>query len=282
LAGVEQTREGLQKIASAKIAETATAHRALDQIKGKDRGVRNSGFLQQCSAAVEKPNGQQRTSLFKGGGRGIHSIKGILQPFVRSWIGWLSDIRQCQCVAQQLSSNKADREGRLRAARNRSIVPGMKTEKATFGAGCFWGVEETFRKLKGVVSTAVGYAGGTKDNPSYEDVCTDETGHAEVVEVEFDRSQISYTQLLDVFWSNHNPTMLNRQGPDVGSQYRSVIFHHSPEQKAAAEFSKDELEKSRRFNRPIVTQIEPAPRFWRAEEYHQRYLEKRGQSHCAI
>jgi peptide-methionine (S)-S-oxide reductase len=158
----------------------------------------------------------------------------------------------------------------------------MKTEKATFGAGCFWGVEETFRKLDGVVSTAVGYAGGTKDNPSYEDVCTDETDHAEVVEIEFDPSQINYNQLLDVFWSNHNPTTLNRQGPDVGTQYRSVIFYHSPEQKAAAESSKGELEKSRRFNRPIVTQIEPAPRFWRAEEYHQRYLEKRGQSHCAI
>jgi peptide-methionine (S)-S-oxide reductase len=161
-------------------------------------------------------------------------------------------------------------------------APSMKTEKATFGAGCFWGVEETFRKLKGVVSTAVGYAGGTKDNPSYEDVCTDETGHAEVVEVEFDPSQISFNQLLDVFWSNHNPTTLNRQGPDVGTQYRSVIFYHSPEQKAAAESSKDELEKNRRFNGPIVTQIEPAPRLWRAEEYHQRYLEKRGQPHCAI
>jgi peptide-methionine (S)-S-oxide reductase len=189
---------------------------------------------------------------------------------------------QCECGAQQLSSSKTGPEGRLRPVHNRSIVPGMKTEKATFGAGCFWGVEETFRKLNGVVSTAVGYAGGTKDHPSYEDVCTDETGHAEVVEVEFDPSQIRYDQLLDVFWSNHNPTTLNRQGPDVGKQYRSVIFYHSPEQKAAAESSKDELEKSRRFNRPIVTQIEPAPRFWRAEEYHQRYLEKRGQSHCAI
>jgi peptide-methionine (S)-S-oxide reductase len=158
----------------------------------------------------------------------------------------------------------------------------MKTEKATFGAGCFWGVEETFRKLNGVVLTAVGYAGGTKDNPSYEDVCTDETGHAEVVEVEFDPSQINYNQLLDVFWANHNPTTLNRQGPDFGKQYRSVIFCHSPEQEAAAKSSKDDLEKSRRFNRPIVTKIEPAPRFWRAEEYHQRYLEKRGQSHCAV
>ena len=159
----------------------------------------------------------------------------------------------------------------------------MATEKATFGAGCFWGVEETFRNLKGVTATAVGYAGGTKENPSYEDVCTDETGHAEVVEVEFDPAQISYDQLLDVFWSNHNPTTLNRQGPDVGSQYRSVVFYHSPEQKKAAEASKQKLMENGRFgNREIVTKIEPAPKFWRAEEYHQRYLAKRGQSHCAI
>ena len=156
----------------------------------------------------------------------------------------------------------------------------MTTEKATFGAGCFWGVEETFRKLKGVTSTAVGYAGGTKENPTYEDVCSDETGHAEVVQVEFDPSQISYDELLDVFWSNHNPTTLNRQGPDIGTQYRSVIFYHSPEQKTAAEKSKIDI--GSRLNRPIVTQIEPARNFWRAEEYHQRYLEKRGQSHCAI
>jgi peptide-methionine (S)-S-oxide reductase len=156
----------------------------------------------------------------------------------------------------------------------------MTTQKATFGAGCFWGVEEAFRKLKGVISTTVGYAGGNKEAPSYEDVCTDRTGHAEVVEVEFDPSQISYEQLLDVFWSNHNPTTSNRQGPDVGTQYRSVIFYHSPEQKATAEKSK--TEQAGRFPRPIVTQIEPAPKFWRAEEYHQRYLEKRGQTHCAV
>jgi peptide-methionine (S)-S-oxide reductase len=158
----------------------------------------------------------------------------------------------------------------------------MTREKATFGAGCFWGVEETFRTLKGVTSTAVGYAGGTKENPTYEDVCTDETGHAEVVQVEFDPGQVSYEQLLDVFWSNHNPTTLNRQGPDSGTQYRSVIFYHSPEQKAVAGASKEKLKKSGRFSRPIVTQIEPASKFWRAEEYHQRYLEKRGQSHCAL
>jgi peptide-methionine (S)-S-oxide reductase len=144
-------------------------------------------------------------------------------------------------------------------------------EKATFGAGCFWGVEETFRKID-----------GRTENPTYEDVCSHETGHAEVVEIEFDPAKISYPELLEVFWSNHNPTTLNRQGPDMGDQYRSVIFYHSPEQRAAAEASKEELEKSGRFRRPIVTQIEPAPKFYRAEEYHQRYLEKRGLSHCAI
>ncbi|MEY2486446.1 MAG: peptide-methionine (S)-S-oxide reductase [Verrucomicrobiota bacterium] len=158
----------------------------------------------------------------------------------------------------------------------------MQTQKATFGAGCFWGVEETFRNLKGVISTAVGYAGGKKDHPSYEDVCSDETGHAEVVEVEFDPAQIDYNSLLDVFWSSHNPTTLNRQGPDVGTQYRSVIFYHSPEQKAAAEASKQTVDKSGRFPRPVVTQVESAPKFWRAEEYHQQYLNKRGQTHCAI
>jgi peptide-methionine (S)-S-oxide reductase len=158
----------------------------------------------------------------------------------------------------------------------------MKTAKATFGAGCFWGVEEIFRNVKGMVSTAVGYAGGTKENPTYEDVCTDKTGHAEVVEVEFDPSQVTYDELLDVFWSNHNPTTLNRQGPDVGTQYRSVIFYHSPEQKSAAEFSREKIDKSGRFPRSVVTQIEPAPTFWHAEEYHQRYLQKRGQSHCAV
>lgn len=158
----------------------------------------------------------------------------------------------------------------------------MATEKATFGAGCFWGVESTFRSVPGVSDAAVGYAGGKTENPSYEDVCTDETGHAEVVQVEFDPAVVSYEKLLDVFWANHNPTTLNRQGPDVGTQYRSVIFYHSPEQRATAETSKAALEKSGNFRQPIVTQIEPAPKFYRAEEYHQRYLEKRGRSHCAI
>jgi len=156
------------------------------------------------------------------------------------------------------------------------------TEKATFGAGCFWGVEVKFRQTPGVVDAVVGYAGGKTENPTYEDVCTDETGHAEVVQVTFDPAKASYQQLLDVFWNSHNPTTLNRQGPDVGTQYRSVIFYHSPEQKAAALASKEKLEKSGKFGRPIVTQIEPAPKFYRAEEYHQRYLEKRGLAACHI
>lgn len=158
----------------------------------------------------------------------------------------------------------------------------MVNEKAMFGAGCFWGVEATFRKLHGVTDATVGYAGGATENPTYEEVCSHGTGHAEVVQIEFDPSAISYRQLLEVFFSNHNPTTLNRQGPDVGSQYRSVVFYYSPEQQQAAEETKAALDKSGRFPKPIVTQIEPAPTFYRAEEYHQRYLEKRGQAHCAI
>ncbi len=154
--------------------------------------------------------------------------------------------------------------------------------KATFGAGCFWGVEAAFRKVKGVSSTAVGYMGGTLANPTYEDVCTDRTGHAEVVQVEYDPAQVSYEQLLDLFWENHDPTTLNRQGPDFGTQYRSVIFYHTPEQKTAAEASKEKLQKGGPFKRPIVTEITAAPPFYRAEEYHQQYLEKRGQTHCHL
>jgi peptide-methionine (S)-S-oxide reductase len=158
----------------------------------------------------------------------------------------------------------------------------MDMALATFGAGCFWGVEETFRKLPGVLNTAVGYMGGTKENPTYEEVCTDKTGHAEVVQVEFDPEQITYADLLDVFWNNHNPTTLNRQGPDVGTQYRSVIFYHDETQKELAEASKQELDRSGRFKNPIVTQVEPATTFWRAEEYHQRYLQKRGMDSCHL
>lgn len=156
------------------------------------------------------------------------------------------------------------------------------TEKATFGAGCFWGVEAAFRRVKGVVETAVGYSGGTLENPTYRDVCSDTTGHAEVVQVEYDPSQVSYEALLQLFWEIHDPTQLNRQGPDIGTQYRSVIFFHTPQQEAAARASKEALERSGRYRRPIVTQILPAAPFWRAEEYHQRYLEKRGIAHDRI
>jgi peptide-methionine (S)-S-oxide reductase len=154
--------------------------------------------------------------------------------------------------------------------------------KAIFGAGCFWGVEAAFRQVEGVLATAVGYSGGRLENPSYENVCSGRTGHAEVVEVEYDPSKVSYEKLLDVFWENHDPTTLNRQGPDVGEQYRSAIFFESPEQEAAARASKERLEKSGRYKRSIVTEIEPASTFYRAEEYHQRYLEKHGLAHCRI
>lgn len=155
-------------------------------------------------------------------------------------------------------------------------------EFATFGAGCFWGVEETFRKMPGVISTAVGYMGGEKENPTYHDVCSDRTGHAEVVHIEFDPTQISYDQLLDVFWKSHNPTTINRQGPDVGTQYRSVIFYHSPEQKNIADASIKKLTEQQVYKNPIVTQVVPAEPFYRAEEYHQKYLKKRGLDNCHI
>jgi peptide-methionine (S)-S-oxide reductase len=155
-------------------------------------------------------------------------------------------------------------------------------EKATFGAGCFWGVEATFRQIPGVTATAVGYMGGTLKSPTYKDVCTDRTGHAEVVEVEFEPAKVSYESLLQVFWENHDPTQLNRQGPDFGTQYRTVIFYHSPEQQAVATASKEERQRSGAYRRPIVTDIVPAAEFWRAEEYHQQYLEKRGMASCHI
>ena len=156
------------------------------------------------------------------------------------------------------------------------------SEMVTFGAGCFWGIEAAFRRVPGVIDTAVGYSGGHMPNPTYEDVCTDETGHAEAVQVTFDPAKVSYEQLLDVFWGIHDPTQVNRQGPDFGAQYRTAIFFHSPEQEAAAKKSKAALEASGKFRRPIATEITPAAPFYRAEEYHQRYLEKRGLSHCHI
>jgi peptide-methionine (S)-S-oxide reductase len=154
----------------------------------------------------------------------------------------------------------------------------MAEKKAMFGAGCFWGVEAAFRRTQGVIGTKVGYAGGGVDNPTYEQVCSDTTGHAEVVEVTYDDEQVPYEQLLTIFWLEHDPTQLNRQGPDVGSQYRSVIFVHDEEQRAAAEASREAVQE--RFTRPVVTQIEDAPPFWEAEDYHQQYLEKRGLASC--
>jgi len=155
-------------------------------------------------------------------------------------------------------------------------------QRATFAAGCFWGVEAAFRQVKGVTSTTAGYTGGTFKNPTYEDVCQKKTGHAESVEVDYDPAQMSYDELLEVFWKIHNPTTKNRQGPDVGSQYRSVIFYHTPAQQAAAEASKAKLERSGRFKTPIVTEIVPAATFYRAEEYHQQYAKKHGGAQCPL
>ena len=155
-------------------------------------------------------------------------------------------------------------------------------ERATFAAGCFWGVEAAFRQVEGVISTEVGYIGGIVENPTYEQVCSGRTGHAEAVSVEYDSSRVSYDELLNVFWENHDPTTLNRQGPDIGAQYRSAIFFHSPEQETAARASKETLQQSGKYKRPVVTEITAAPEFYRAEDYHQQYFEKRGVSHCRV
>ena len=153
-------------------------------------------------------------------------------------------------------------------------------EKATFGAGCFWGVEDAFRQVPGVVEAVSGYAGGDVVKPSYREVCTGRTGHAEVVEVTFDPAEVSYERLLDVFWQIHDPTTLNRQGPDVGTQYRSAIFTHSPEQHQAATLSKESVQS--RFSKPVVTEVREAPAFYAAEDYHQRYFEKNGMQGCHV
>ena len=154
--------------------------------------------------------------------------------------------------------------------------------EATFAAGCFWGIEAAFRQTEGVLDTTVGYSGGDYENPSYKDVCTGKTGHAEVVRVVYDSERVSYEELLDVFWSEHNPTTKNRQGWDIGTQYRSAIFFHDDEQKAIATASRDKLEASGKYRKPIVTEITQASKFYPAEEYHQRYLEKRGLATCTI
>src|SRR2546426_3634989 len=190
------------------------------------------------------------------------------------------DFLQAIAVARSRPSPAGSRQSRR--ARRRAILGrgGLLMEKATFAAGCFWGVEAAFQHVPGVLSTAVGYSGGHLPNPIYHDVCSGRTAHAECVRGEYDPARVSYEQLLDGFWENHDPTHLNRQGPDVGAQYRSAIFFHSPEQEAAAKASKERAQSG--FKNKIVTEIEPASEFYRAEEYHQQYLEKRGLAHCTI
>src|SRR5713101_7112556 len=183
-------------------------------------------------------------------------------------------------VAPRSRSSQGSRGAAAAALCSAAEDPAM--DKATFAAGCFWGVEEAFRHVDGVASTAVGYSGGHLPNPTYHDVCSGSTGHAEAVQVEYDPARVSYEQLLDAFWENHDPTQLNRQGPDVGAQYRSAIFFHTPAQEATARESKARLEAAKRFRRPIVTEIEPAATFYRGEDYHQQYLEKRGLASCHI
>ncbi|HOA74984.1 MAG TPA: peptide-methionine (S)-S-oxide reductase MsrA [Phycisphaerae bacterium] len=160
--------------------------------------------------------------------------------------------------------------------------PFQERQRATFAAGCFWGVEAVFRKIPGVTETTVGYTGGRTDNPTYEDVCSGLTGHAEAVEVVYDPAKLTYEDLLNVFWQCHDPTQYNRQGPDIGSQYRSAIFFHNQEQETAARAAKEALERSGRYERAIVTEIAPASTFHKAEDYHQQYLEKTGQASCHL
>ncbi len=198
-----------------------------------------------------------------------------------STVAGLHSVRTGCSVALPLRESRVARN--LLLNRARGILIGMSQEKATFGAGCFWGVEAAFAAISGVTATAVGYEGGALQRPSYKDVCTDQTGHAEVVELDFDPEQVTYDQLLDAFFSLHDPTTLNRQGPDWGTQYRSAIFFHSPDQENAARARIEQLNAEGRFKpKRIVTRVEPAQTFWRAEEYHQRYLEKRGQASCHI
>lgn len=168
-------------------------------------------------------------------------------------------------------------------SQNKNFVQDQdQTQVATFGAGCFWGIEEVFRKLEGVVETQVGYCGGNIPDPSYESVCTGNTGHAEVVQIKFDEQKVSYQRLLEIFWANHNPTMLNRQGPDVGTQYRSVVFYHNQDQQKHAEQTKAQLQNKGIFSKPIVTEVTAASTFYLAEEYHQKYLFRKGLSSCSV
>ena len=180
------------------------------------------------------------------------------------------------CDSSPSRADNATQQPKATPVQGAQKETGVKTETALFGAGCFWGVESTFRKVPGVVATAVGYAGGKTDHPTYEDVCSDATGHAEVVQVTYDPSKASYQKLLETFFENHDPTTMNYQGPDHGTQYRSVIFYSGDEQKRLATDEKAKRDKSGEYVGPIVTAVEPAPTFWKAEDYHQQYFEKRG------
>lgn len=204
---------------------------------------------------------------------------------MKSWRGIgiaLLAVALGSAVVVQAASQGQDKETKARTGAQQSDGGEPTMEKAMFGAGCFWGVETAFRKVDGVVDTAVGYSGGHTGNPTYKQVCSDKTGHTEVVQVTYDPEKVSYEDLLKVFWDIHDPTQHNRQGPDVGSQYRSVVFFYTPEQEQAAKESKKALEASDKYKRPIATSIEPAKTFWRAEEYHQRYHEKHGLAGCHI
>jgi peptide-methionine (S)-S-oxide reductase len=193
-------------------------------------------------------------------------------------------IRECyKCVTLLAFRHPIDDNEQTKVIiKSRTIFEETCMEKATFAAGCFWGVEATFRQIPGVVSTRVGYTGGKTENPTYKEVCTDRTEHAEAVEVDYDPAKVRYADLLKVFWENHDPTQLNRQGPDWGTQYRSAVFYHSAEQAAEAQASKESLEKAHLYSKPIVTQIVPAVTFYPAEDYHQQYLEKRGLASCHV
>jgi peptide-methionine (S)-S-oxide reductase len=235
--------------------------------------------LSRRSGASEGPRDRRSLRVSKGQGKGETMVRLMVVPAVVvavacAMVGCaVTGIGADQAESEASTTEQTDDQGLGERA--------MATETATFGAGCFWGVEETFRCMEGVVETAVGYAGGTTEEPTYEQVCSGRTGHAEVVQVQYDPAQVSYEELLAKFFELHDPTQVNRQGPDVGDQYRSVIFYHDDQQKQAAETMKAELDASGRYRRPIATQIEPAPTFWRAEEYHQQYIMKRGGGGCS-
>ena len=202
----------------------------------------------------------------------VHVFVMMVVFVVGVFVSGCGGTRACSGGEAPAAGSTASAEQETQAVMDRQI--------ATFAAGCFWGVESSFRQVEGVVATSVGYTGGATANPTYKEVCTGRTGHAEAVRVEFDPSKVSYEELLEVFWRCHDPTTLNRQGPDIGTQYRSAIFHHNAEQEGAAQASKRCVEESDRLKGPIVTEIASASAFYRAEEYHQQYLEKRGQAAC--